>query len=210
MFNFLKRDTGKYGESTILFGKDETSERRAWRNRMIDELINDFKSTADNSLLELKIVVGEFNIGAQDTIKYALDKEFKVMEVIGGPKIWYDDNEDIYLLLSQTDDIKYYSRKKRPSIHFMILGNKHLFLERHHRHDQSRETLGIENANEDYLKVYKEAFELLKKESEFKKPEEVLKMGTYSDEYKCLLRHRTSGNKGKYEIYEDTEYAEIE
>lgn len=170
-----KKFNSELGKDSVIFNEDQKDERRLWRKKRIDYLVNQIIN-GNGAALEIKIVVGEFNSGARDTVMHALRKsdEVKVnVTVIGGPKIWCKDKKEIINLLELNESVKYYSLPQRPRQHFMIFGlgdlsssedlvdHTDLFVEKFHKHNESRETVGIIDAKLNYKIEYNKCFKKL-------------------------------------------------
>ena len=81
-------------------------------------------------------------------------KNMKIITVISGPKVFCEDRMEIYTLLDKYKNIKYLILPKRPTKHFMIFNNNHLYIEKPHRHNESRGSVGIKNAQPELIKKY--------------------------------------------------------
>ena len=86
---------------------------------------------------------------------------------------------EIYTLLDKYESVEYLILPKRPTKHFMIFNNKGLYIEKPHRHSESRGSVGIKKAQPELIKKYDQTFN---KMMEFAIPitkEEVLKQECY-------------------------------
>ncbi|MCE7698270.1 MAG: hypothetical protein K8E24_005340 [Methanobacterium paludis] len=168
-----------YGNEIVRFHSEDRYKRKTWRYSVIEDLKNRKDKGKITEKLELKAVVGEFDAGAQETIKHAANHKFESITVITGPKIWCEDESEIYTLLDNHKFIKYLVLTKRPSKHYMIFNKKHLFIEKIHRHNEKRGAVGIKNAHPEIIKFYEQAFIKI---SGYAKPlakEDVLKQECY-------------------------------
>lgn len=170
-------DLDELGEKVILFGANDKKQRREWRKDRVDTLIKKYAN--ETSKLELRVLVGEFNSGARNTANYALKHDEFDVSIIGGPKVWCKDKEEIKSILNEKR-LTYRTLMLRPRQHFMIFNKEDLFIEKFHKHNESRATLGIENANPILMKKYIEFFEKQKYGTEIKKTKDIEAMKCYS------------------------------
>jgi hypothetical protein len=147
-----------YGEEIILFHSTERYKRRVWRFNLIEGLKNLKIKGNIKEGLELKVIVGEFSEGTQEIIKHAANHEFKSITIISGPKVFCEDKMEIYTLLDKYKSVKYLVLPKRPPKHFMIFNSSHLYIEKPHRHTESRGSVGIKKAQPELIKIYNQNF----------------------------------------------------
>jgi hypothetical protein len=129
--------------------------------------------------LQLNVICGEFSDGKREIIKHAAYHGFGSINIISGPKVFSEDKMEIYTLLDQYNNVEYLILPNRPTNHFMIFNKDHLYIEKPHRHDNRRGSVGIKKAQPELIKKYNEAF---KKMREYTRPiskEEVLQQECY-------------------------------
>ncbi len=130
------------------------NEAKDWRFRMIDEA-----ERKGQKVLLAK--VGEFGIGMLDTVKYALDKGFRVTVV--GNKTYCNSKEEVINLMKDEKlkgRFKYYVLDYRPRDHFAIIGQSNLFIEDPHDWDAKiKNSLGIANAHKHIANKFNKKFE---------------------------------------------------
>ncbi|MGZ7096566.1 MAG: hypothetical protein ACXVHU_08865 [Methanobacterium sp.] len=168
-----------YGEEIVLFHRLERYKRRVWRFNLIEELKNQKAKRKITGELELKVICGEFSEGKREIIKHAAYHKFESITIISGPKIFSEDMMGIYTLLDQYKNIEYLILPRRPTNHFMIFDKSHLYIEKPHRHDKSRGSVGIKNTQPELIKIYDDAFS---KMMEYARPlteEEVFQQDCY-------------------------------
>ncbi len=147
----------EYGRDIVLFNREERYRKRVWIFNIIEGMKKlKAKGVIDN--LELKVIVGEFSEDTQEIIKHAANHKFESIMVIGGPKVFCEDRMEIYNLLDNYDSVKYSILSKRPTKHFMIFDKFHLYIEKPHRHDESRGSVGVKKAQPKLIKKYENAF----------------------------------------------------
>lgn len=86
---------------------------------------------------------------------------------------------EIYTLLDKYSSVEYFILPKRPNKHFMIFNKSHLYIEKPHRHNESRGSVGIKKAQMELINTYDLAFN---KMLEFSSPinkEDVLNQECY-------------------------------
>jgi hypothetical protein len=169
----------QYGKEIMLFHRADRYKRRVWRFNLIEELKNQKINGKISEGLELNVIVGEFSEGTQEIIKHAANHKFDSIKIIGGPKVFCEDKMEIYTLLDKYEGVEYFILPKRPNKHFMIFNKSHLYLEKPHRHNESRGSVGIKKAQMELIKTYDHAFN---KMLEFANPltkEEVLTQDCY-------------------------------
>ena len=122
--------------------------------------IGDFRANKGKirDKLELKVVVGEFSEDTQEIIKHAANNKFELITIIGGPKVFCEDRTEIYTLLDRYENIEYFILPTRPNKHFMIFNKRHLYIEKPHRHNESRGSVGVKNSNLELTNIYNQAF----------------------------------------------------
>jgi hypothetical protein len=168
-----------YGDEIVLFHSEEMYKRKIWRFSVIEDLKNRKGEGKITEKLELKIVVGEFDEGTQEVIKHAVNHNFESITIISGPKIWCEDKSEIYTVLANHKFIKYLILPQRPTKHYMIFSEKHLFIEKIHRHTEKRGATGIKNANPELIQFYEQAFTKMLKHAKPLNKEDVLKQQCY-------------------------------
>ena len=168
----------EYGKEIVLFHRAERYKRRVWRFNLIEGLKN-LKIKGKLRELELKVIVGEFSKGTQEIVKHAANHEFDSIIIIGGPKVFCEDMMEIYTLLDKYGSVKYLILPKRPPKHFMIFNETHLYIEKPHRHNNSRGSVGIKKAQPELIKIYNQAFNKMLKYARPLTKEEVLKQECY-------------------------------
>lgn len=152
-----------YGGEIILFHRSERYKRRVWRFNLIEELNN--LKTKGNIVdeLELNVICGEFSAGKREIVKYAAFHGFGSINIISGPKVFSEDKMEIYTLLDQYKNVEYLILPRRPTNHFMIFNKDHLYIEKPHRHNNSRGSVGIKKAQPELITKYDEAFNKMMK-----------------------------------------------
>jgi hypothetical protein len=150
--------SARYGEEIVLFHRSERYKRRVWRFNLIEELKNQKTKGKITEGLELKVICGEFSDGKREIIKHAAYHKFESITVISGPKVFFEDRMEIYTLLDKYKNVEYLILPRRPTKHFIIFNKNHLYIEKPHRHNKSRGSVGIKNAQIELIKVYDDAF----------------------------------------------------
>ncbi|MDO9045336.1 MAG: hypothetical protein Q7U35_08520 [Methanobacteriaceae archaeon] len=169
----------QYGKEIVLFHRADRYKRRVWRFNLIEELKNQKINGKISNALELKVIVGEFSEGTQEIIKHAANHKFDSIKIIAGPKVFCEDKMEIYTLLDKYSSVEYFILPKRPNKHFMIFNKSHLYIEKPHRHHESRGSVGIKKAQMELIKTYDLAFnEMLEFSSPINK-EDVLNQKCY-------------------------------
>ncbi len=169
----------QYGNEIVLFHSSDRYKKRVWRFNLIEDLKNFNKKRKTIDKLKLKVIVGEFSEGTQEIIKHAANHQFASIIVISGPKVFCEDKMEIYTLLDKYESVEYLILPKRPTKHFMIFNDKGLYIEKPHRHNEIRGSVGIKKAQPELIKKYDQTFN---KMMEFAIPitkEEVLKQECY-------------------------------
>lgn len=170
----------QYGDEIVLFHSAESYKKRIFRFHLIEEL-EKLKIKRNIPHLELKVVMGEFSQGSQEIIRHAVNHRFTHLNIITGPKIFYEDKNEIYTILDKNKNVKYSILSGRPSKHFMIFNKDHLYLEKPHKHDQKRGSVGIKKCNPELINTYEKAFNELLKYAKPLSKEEVLKQQCYEE-----------------------------
>ena len=168
-----------YGNEIVLFHSSERYKRRVWRFNLIEGLKNLKIKGKIVDELELKVIVGEFSEGVQEIIKHAANHKFEKITIIGGPKVFCEDKMEIYTLLDKYKSVEYLILPKRPNKHFMIFNNNHLYIEKPHRHNESRGSVGIKKAQPELIKIYDKNFSEMLKYARPLTKEEVLAQDCY-------------------------------
>ena len=147
-----------YGHEIILFHSDERYKKRVWRFNLIEEIKNVKNNGNIGEELSLNMVVGELSEDTLEIIKLAANHKFSLITIISGNKVFCEDKTEIYTLLDKYKNIKYFILPKRPTKHFMIFNKSHLYIEKPHRHNETRGSVGIKKCHQDLLKTYGYAF----------------------------------------------------
>lgn len=148
----------RYGGEIILFHSDERYKKRVWRFNLIEELRTQKSKGKINENLTLKLIVGEFSENTQEIVKHAANHCFSLITVIAGPNVFCEDRTEIYTILDKYPSVNYFILPERPTKHFMIFNNTHLYVEKPHRHTETRGSVGIKKCNKELLKTYQQAF----------------------------------------------------
>ncbi|EKQ50807.1 MAG: hypothetical protein B655_2322 [Methanobacterium sp. Maddingley MBC34] len=170
-----------YGADIVLFHSDERYKKRVWRFNIIEDLKNQKTKEKINDELELKVIVGEFSENTQEIVKHAANHNFRLIHIISGPNIFCEDKTEIYTLLDRYNNVKYFILPERPTKHFMIFNNTHLYVEKPHRHTESRGSVGITKCNLKLLNIYNKAFENILAFAQPLTKEEVLNQQCYKE-----------------------------
>ncbi len=173
------RGNVRYGDEIILFHSDERYKKRVWRFNLIEEL----KSVKEKigGEMELKVVVGEFSEDTQEIVKHAINHKFRLITIMAGPKVFCEDKIEIYTLLDKYKSVKYAILPIRPIKHFIIFNENHLYIEKPHRHNESRGSVGVKNSNTKLIKVYNCAFNEMLRYAQPLDKYGVLKQQCYDD-----------------------------
>ncbi|MGA2676509.1 MAG: hypothetical protein ACLQG5_13645 [Methanobacterium sp.] len=148
----------QYGKEIVLFHSTERYKKRVWRFNLIEKLKNQKIKGKIIGELELKVIVGEFSEGTQEIVKHAANHKFNSITIISGPKVFCEDRMEIYTLLDKYKSVEYLILPKRPLKHFMIFNKTHLFIEKPHRHNHSRGSVGVMKAQPKLVEIYDQAF----------------------------------------------------
>ncbi|BDZ68698.1 hypothetical protein [Methanobacterium ferruginis] len=171
----------RYGAEIILFHSDERYKKRVWRFNLIEELRIQKSKGKINENLTLKLVVGEFSENTQEIVKHAANHGFTSITVIAGPNVFCEDRTEIYTILDKYPIVNYFILSERPTKHFMIFNNTHLYVEKPHRHTETRGSVGIKKCNKELLKTYLKAFEKILTLAKPLTKKEVLNQQCYKD-----------------------------
>lgn len=171
--------SGHYGEEIILFHRTERYKRRVWRFNLIEELKNLKTKGKIIDELELNVICGEFSDGKREIIKHAAYHGFKSITIISGPKVFSEDRMEIYTILDQYKNVEYLILPRRPTNHFMVFNKDHLYIEKPHRHNNSRGSVGVKKAQPELIKKYDEAFSKMREYARPLTKEEVFQQECY-------------------------------
>jgi hypothetical protein len=169
----------QYGREIVLFHSIDRYKKRIWRFNLIEGLKNLYVKGRIEEGLELKVIIGEFSEGTQEIIKHAANHKFESITIISGPKVFCEDKMEIYTLLDKYKSVKYLILPKRPTKHFMIFNNSHLYIEKPHRHNESRGSVGIKDVQQELIKIYNHNFSEMLKYAHPLTKEEVLNQECY-------------------------------
>lgn len=170
----------RYGAEIVLFHSDERYKKRIWRFNLIENIKNQKSYDKNNRELELRVIVGEFSENTQEIVKHAANHNFGSIIIISGPNIFCEDKIEIYTLLDQNPNVKYFILPIRPTKHFMIFNNSHLYVEKPHRHTEIRGSVGIKKCNQKLLNTYNTAFENILNYAKPLTKEDVLNLECYN------------------------------
>jgi hypothetical protein len=170
-----------YGKEIVLFHRSERYKRRVWRFNLIEELKNQKNKRKIADELELKVICGELSEGKREIIKHAAYHKFKSITVISGPKVFREDKMEIYTLLDQYKNVEYFILPRRPTNHFMIFNKNHLYIEKPHRHNKSRGSVGIKNAQSELINTYDDAFSKTMEYARYLTKEEVFQQDCHQN-----------------------------
>ena len=170
-----------YGNEILLFHSDERYKKRVWRFNLIEELKSAKNKGKITGELELKLMVGEFSEDTQEIVKHAVNHKFRMITIIAGPKVFCEDKMEIYALLDKYKSVRYFVLPIRPIKHFIIFNNSHLYIEKPHRHNESRGSVGVKNSNLELIKTYGNAFNETLRYAQPLTKDEVLKQQCYED-----------------------------
>ena len=168
-----------YGKEIVLFHRSERYKRRVWRFNLIEEVKNKKAKRKITDELELKVICGEFSEGKREIIKHAAYHKFESITIISGPKVFCEDKMEIYTLLDQYKNVEYLILPRRPPNHFMIFNENHLYIEKPHRHDKSRGSVGVKNTQPGLIKIYDDAFSKMMEYARPLNKEEVFQQDCY-------------------------------
>ncbi len=167
-----------YGHEIVLFHSDERYKKRVWRFNLIEEIKN-LKNQGNTNELSLNMVVGELSEDTLEIIKHAANHNFGLITIIAGNKVFCEDKTEIYSLLDKYKNVKYFVLARRPTKHFMIFNEGHLYIEKPHRHNETRGSVGIKRSHPDLLKTYNNAFNKMLKYATPLNKDEVFKQQCY-------------------------------
>lgn len=171
----------QYGDEIVLFHSADSYKKRVFRFHLIEDLKNSNIKGNPPVELELKVVMGEFSQESQEIIKHAINHRFKHLTIITGPKVFCEDRTEIYTLLDKYENFNYLILPERPNKHFMIFHNSHLYIEKPHKHNKSRGSVGIKKCNLELIKTYDKAFNKMLKYAKPIKKEEILNQECYNN-----------------------------
>jgi hypothetical protein len=171
----------QYGNEIVLFHSHERYKKRVWGFNVIEDIKNLKNKGKISDELELKLIVGEFGETNLEIIKHAANQKFGLISIIGGPKVFCEDRNEIYTLLDKYKSVKYSILSIRPTKHFIIFNKSHLYIEKPHRHNETRGSVGIRNTNPELIKIYNQAFNKISKHALTLTKEEVQKQQCYED-----------------------------
>jgi hypothetical protein len=171
----------QYGEEIVLFHSDERYRKRVFRFHLIEDIENLKSRGKTTGGLELKVIMGEFSQESQEIVKHAVNHKFELITIIAGPKVFCEDRTEIYTLLDNYKNVKYFILPERPNKHFIIFHKNHLYIEKPHRHNKSRGSVGIKKTNPELVEIYNQAFDKLLKYARPINKEEVLTQQCYKD-----------------------------
>ena len=171
----------QYGDEIVLFHSEERYKKRIFRFYLSEDLENVKKKGILTDTLELKVVMGEFSQESQEIVKHAVNHKFERLQIITGPKIFCEDKTEIYILLDKYENVEYRILPERPSKHFMIFHNHHMYIEKPHQHNRSRGSVGIKKCRPKIIKIYNQAFQRMLKYATPINKEEVLKLECYEN-----------------------------
>lgn len=171
----------QYGDEIFLFHSDERYKKRVFRFNLIENLEKLKNKGIIVGDLELKVVVGEFSQESQEIVRHAISHKFEHLKIITGPKLFCEDKTEIYALINKYESVEYMILPERPSKHFMIFHNKHLYIEKPHQHNKSRGSVGIKKCNPELMEIYNQAFERMWKCATPVNKEEVLNQACYEN-----------------------------
>jgi hypothetical protein len=169
----------QYGDEIILFHSTDRYKRRMWRFNIIEGFKSHKNKINKFDGLKLKVIIGEFSEDTLEIIKHAANHKFEKITIIGGPKVFCEDKMEIYTLLDKYKSVEYLILPKRPNKHFMIFNNNHLYIEKPHRHNESRGSVGIKKAQPKLIKIYDKNFSEMLKYARPLTKEEVLAQDCY-------------------------------
>ncbi len=107
-----------YGNEIVLFHSEDRYKKRVWIFNLI-EWLNKLKSKFKIiDELELKVVVGELSEDTLEIIKHAANHKFGLITIIGGPKVFCEDKNEIDTLLDKYKNVRYNILPIRPIKHF--------------------------------------------------------------------------------------------
>jgi hypothetical protein len=168
-----------YGAEISLFHSDEGYKKRVWRFNLIEYLENQKNKGKINEDLQLKLIVGELSENTQEIVKHAANHNFGTIIIISGPYVYCEDKTEIYSLLDRYSNVEYFILPQRPTKHYMIFNNTHLYVEKPHQHTKTRGSVGIKKCNRKLLKSYNDAFEKILTYAKLLTKEEVLNQQCY-------------------------------
>jgi hypothetical protein len=151
--------------SFLSLGKYKIMTSNAWRAKKIVREALKAKEAGISDSLEAIFKTGETGRGMRKSIRLALENNFKVSLFTGPP---YCDAIDEIKEFLKNDRYKfelYVDMKGRPEKHFVIIANKHAFLEVPHEPFQvKRYSVGINNAKHELIDSYTREIDKMKEE----------------------------------------------
>jgi len=169
----------QYGDEIVLFHSTDRYKRRMWRFNLIEGFKSHKNKINKFDGLKIKVIIGELSEDTLEIIKHAANHKFEKITIIGGPKVFCEDKMEIYTLLDKYKSVEYLILPKRPNKHFMIFNNNHLYIEKPHRHNESRGSVGIKKAQPELIKIYDKNFSKMLKYARPLTKEEVLAQDCY-------------------------------
>jgi len=169
----------QYGNEIVLFHSTDRYKRRMWRFNLIEGFKSHKNKINKFDGLKIKVIIGELSEDTLEIIKHAANHKFEKITIIGGPKVFCEDKMEIYTLLDKYKSVEYLILPKRPNKHFMIFNNNHLYIEKPHRHNESRGSVGIKKAQPELIKIYDKNFSKMLKYVRPLTKEEVLAQDCY-------------------------------
>ena len=169
----------QYGNEIVLFHSTDRYKRRMWRFNLIEGFKSHKNKINKFDGLKIKVIIGELSEDTLEIIKHAANHKFEKITIIGGPKVFCEDKMEIYTLLDKYKSVEYLILPKRPNKHFMIFNNNHLYIEKPHRHNESRGSVGIKKAQPELIKIYDKNFSEMLKYARPLTKEEVLAQDCY-------------------------------
>ena len=169
----------QYGNEIVLFHSTDRYKRRMWRFNLIEGFKSHKNKINKFDGLKIKVIIGELSEDTLEIIKHAANHKFEKITIIGGPKVFCEDKMEIYTLLDKYKSVEYLILPKRPNKHFMIFNNNHLYIEKPHRHNESRGSVGIKKAQPELIKIYDNNFDEMLKHARPLTKEEVLTQDCY-------------------------------
>jgi len=169
----------QYGNEIVLFHSADRYKKRVWRFHLLEDLKHLKNKGKIGGELEFKVIMGEFSQEAQEIVKHAANHDFGLITIIVGPKLFCEDRTEIYTLLDKYESVKYFILPKRPNKHFMIFDKSHMYIEKPHRHNESRGSVGIKKSNPELIEIYDQAFNKMLRYAKPVTKEEVLNQECY-------------------------------
>lgn len=171
----------QYGNEIVLFHSEDRYKKRIFRFHLIEDLEYLKNRGKITDVLELKLIMGEFSQDTQEVVKHAANHKFGLITIIAGPKVFCEDRAEIYSLLDNYKNIRYFILPKRPNKHFIIFHKSHLYIEKPHAHNKIRGSVGIAKSNPDLIENYNRAFNKFLKYARPLNKDEILNQECYKD-----------------------------